>query len=358
MYSSLHQSKLDYSLLVDYDPDVNILNKHNDILYQSSRFYVESSSRNSLSTTRNVCSVLNLNIRIMPHNFDQFIRFKNSLQHNFSILWFSETWSKCHTVDSFNLDGYEHVLNIREKKRGSGISLFVSNEIYFNARADLTMPKIFYFVAIEISKDQFKTNKNIIVSIVYIPPDTSVVEFIEYYQAILSTVHTENKYMITMGDYNINTLKCLKTPTRNKDRDEFSNLLSSFRYQQLIDKPTRFSRNHSTLIDNIYTNYILDSGVCTSGIIFPDITDHFPIFTMISQFSIKDLSRKTITRRNLKKENFTKFKTQVMGGIWDPTYYMDCLQEAFSYFQSTFFEAFNKKMPMETVDVKHKNNLF
>ena len=32
-----------------------------------------------------------------------------------------------------------------------------------------------------------------------------------------------------------------------------------------------------------------------------------------------------------------------MGGIWDPIYNMDCLQETFSYFQSTFLEAFNKK---------------
>ena len=69
---------------------------------------------------------------------------------------------------------------------------------------------------------------------------------------ILSTVQTENKYMITIGDYNINTLKCLKTPTQNRDRDEFGNLYSSFSYQQLIDKPARFSRTHSTLIDNIY----------------------------------------------------------------------------------------------------------
>ena len=90
--------------------------------------------------------------------------------------------------------------------------------------------------------------------------------------------------MITIGNYNINTLKCLKTPTHNRDRDEFGNLLSSFSYQQLIDKPTRSSRTHSTLIDNIYTNYQLNSEVCTSGIICSDITDHFPIFTMISQF--------------------------------------------------------------------------
>ena len=64
---------------------------------------------------------------------------------------------------------------------------------------------------------------------------------------------TENKYMITVGDYNIDTLKCLKTPTQNRDRDEFGNLLSSFSYQQLIDKPTRFSRTHSTLIERLKT---------------------------------------------------------------------------------------------------------
>ena len=66
LYSSLHQSKLDYSLLVDSDPDVNILNKHNDILYQSSRFYIESSFRKSFSKTSKVFSILNLNIRSMP----------------------------------------------------------------------------------------------------------------------------------------------------------------------------------------------------------------------------------------------------------------------------------------------------
>ena len=82
----------------------------------------------------------------MPHNLDQFIRFKNALQHNFSTLGFSETWLKCHTVDSFNMDGYEHVFNIRKKKRGGGVSLFVSNDIYFNARVDLTMPNKFNFV--------------------------------------------------------------------------------------------------------------------------------------------------------------------------------------------------------------------
>ena len=103
--------------------------------------------------TSNVFSILNLNVKSMPHNLDQFIRFKNASQHNLSILVLSETWLKCHTVDSFNMDRYEHVFNIREKRRGGGVSLIVSNNIYFNARVDLTMSNKFNFAAIEISKD-------------------------------------------------------------------------------------------------------------------------------------------------------------------------------------------------------------
>ena len=45
-----------------------------------------------------------------------------------------------------------------------------------------------------------------------------------------------------------------------------------------------------------------------------------------------------------------------MGGIWDPIYNMDCPQEAFRYFQSTFLEVFNKIFPLETIDVNCKNN--
>ena len=55
------------------------------------------------------------------------------------------------------------------------------------------MPNIFNFLAIEISKDQFKTNKNNIVLIFDRQTDTSVVEFIECYQAIPCTVQTEKK---------------------------------------------------------------------------------------------------------------------------------------------------------------------
>ena len=50
------------------------------------------------------------------------------------------------------------------------------------------MPSQHNFVAIEIPSTEFQINKSIIISIVYRPPDTSIPEFIDYYQAILSKI--------------------------------------------------------------------------------------------------------------------------------------------------------------------------
>ena len=159
-----------------------------------------------------------------------------------------------------------------------------------------------------------------------------------------------------MGDLNVNILKSLTT-YKHKDSDDSIYLLSSYNYQQLTNKHTRFNKNSSTLIDNIFTNYPLDSAFCTTGIICTDITDHFPVFAMMSQLNIKNKITKTVTRSNLKKENFTKCKIQFMEGIWDPIFNIDCPQNVFTYFQSTFLKEFNNNFPIEAVDIKYRNNL-
>ena len=118
--------------------------------------------------------------------------------------------------------------------------------------------------------------------------------------------------MVTMGDFNVNIIK-----------SQTINLLSSYNYQQLINKPTRFNKNCSTLIANIFTNYPLDSEICTTGIICTDVTDHFPVFAMMSQLNIQNKNTKTVTRRNLKNENFTKCRNQFMEEVLDPILNID-----------------------------------
>ena len=47
----------------------------------------------------------------------------------------------------------------------------------------------------------------------------------------------------------------------------------------LITRPTRITSNTATLIDNIFTNNL--NNLSVSGLMFCDISDHLPIFTML-----------------------------------------------------------------------------
>ena len=158
-----------------------------------------------------------------------------------------------------------------------------------------------------------------------------------------------------MGDFNVNILKSLIT-YKHKDSDDFISSLSSYNYQQLINKPTRFNKNNSTLIDNIFTNYPLDSAICTTGIICTDITDHFPVFAMMAQLNIKNKITKTVTRRNLKKKTLLNVKSNLWKVFRIHFFNIDCPQKAFTYFQSTFLKEFNNNFPIEAVDIKYRSN--
>ena len=67
----------------------------------------------------------------------------------------------------------------------------------------------------------------------------------------------------------------LKHASHNKTND-FLDTLYSFRLYPLITKPTRISTNRAFLIDNIYTNKLAKE--YHNGIIYDDLSDHFPIF--------------------------------------------------------------------------------
>ena len=84
-----------------------------------------------------------------------------------------------------------------------------------------------------------------------------------------------------MGDFNIDLLKIDK----NKFTDNFINQLLSSAFYPLISKPTRMTNKTATLIDNIFTNRINEDRI--SGILFSDISDHLPIFTIYKNSNIK-----------------------------------------------------------------------
>ena len=82
-----------------------------------------------------------------------------------------------------------------------------------------------------------------------------------------------------MGDLNLNQLE-INSKTKLMD-----NIFQIYHLQQLIDLPTRLTKESSTLIDLIYAPE--PSYVTTSGAIQLGISDHFGIFASRSSNKAK-----------------------------------------------------------------------
>ena len=164
--------------------------------------------------------------------------------------------------------------------QGGGCSLFINENIPYTLRKDLTLAES---VFIEVEKGTLKKQKNIILGVIYRSPESSLTDFNDNLENLLIKIDKENKYSFLSGDYNVNTLhelSCHASAT-----PYFINILSSFDYHKLINKPTRVvmagcTIKSATLIDNIYTN-INDWNDGISGVLHSDDSignDHKIIF--------------------------------------------------------------------------------
>ena len=119
----------------------------------------------------------------------------------------------------------------------------------------------------------------------------------------------------------------------------------------LIARPTRITSNTATLIDNIFTNNLNNFSV--SGLMFCDISDHLPIFTLLLDQS-KNLNETSwISFRDKSANNVATFTNRLANVNWDelPGYKdPDC---AYRYFLDKYTALYNDCFPLKKVKVKN-----
>ena len=106
-------------------------------------------------------------------------------------------------------------------------------------------------------------------------------EFIGEFTKIISDY--KDKPRLIMGDFNIDLL-CYDS---NSSVDKFVNTMMSNSLFPLINKPTNFFRNTSTLIDHSWSNVLHES--TRTSIIATSVSTHKPIFTILPT-SLKHLA--------------------------------------------------------------------
>ena len=153
-----------------------------------------------------------------------------------------------------------------------------------------------------------------------------------------------------MGDFNIDLLKIFKKETIRQS----ANMLLGSMCKCLIDLPTRVTSESKSLIDHIYTNDIKHR--INSGILVSDISDHFPVFAIISKMKSPSNQVDNYYVRGMKKfyhENFLEQLDNQLSLVRN-SFCTKSVNEQFDQIVSTLSEVVDIHAPLRKATWKEK----
>ena len=335
----------------DLDPDLNFFNDLH-ILSGSSKYFDDKSLNKTISdsklTSLDPLSFLTLNIRSIPKNIDKLSSYISLFDISFSFVGITETWFTDDNIDSYSLDNYNHEAVHRSSRRGGGVSLFTKNNIPYTLRPDLNIFDSYAeTLFIEVDKNVFSTDKNLIVGVLYRIPNTDMKCFNDMYNETLNKIKNESKLSYLLGDYNINLLNTDSHAPTN----DFVDICFSNGFLPLINKPTRVTKYSATIIDNIITNDIVNVSHI-QGLLLADISDHFPIF--IIHKNIKESNPDiTFQKRVITYKSLSAFRTALEQHSFQSITSLGDINDASSLFCSELRSMYEKHFPLKSFKRKY-----
>lgn len=297
-------------------------------------------------------SLFHLNVRSISNKFDQFKDLIYTLKIPFQIIELTETWLDDNNMDCFTLRDYEYIGSNRPANiKGGGVGMYMSEKLTFKIRSDLSK-NIDHTVETIFIEITIKNGKNIIIGVVYRPPNSKFEIFINSMNTILEKIDKENKHCYLLGDFNIDLLKSESCDYTN----HFVEQLFTSCFFPLINKPTKITNHTATLIDNIFTNNFEILNDSTNALIFTDISDHLPIVHMVNMDIADSKSNKRLNniryQRIITKSSTDTFKDAIKNISWSSVYREDTNPEkAFNEFLNSFLNEYKANFPAK----KNKN---
>ena len=331
----------------DFDPDVQYysdtcfshLSKCEYYLIENFNEY----KSNTIKTNAGL-SIYHHNIRSLPRHFTDMQTLLEGMGYMFDFIGLTESWLNATNNDLFAMEGY-HIpcQKFRESRKGGGVILYIKETVTFKERADIDFTEgVAESIFVEIHKDVYQTQKHIVIGVIYRPPNTNISIFNEEFGCILDNLNKENKLLYMMADYNIDLLKDKESPSTG----EFLDILYRNHVVPLITKPTRNTNRTATLIDNILTNNISDTHSQHQGLIYTDLTDHYPLFHINTSMQDMTVPIKYIWKRKINARSITLFINSCKEIYWSSVNLFNSAQEAYSWFHGTLNHIYNKHFPL------------
>ena len=157
-------------------------------------------------------------------------------------------------------------------------------------------------------------SKNIILSIIYRPPNGDMKQSETHFKDLFSKNGKNLKNIVLAIDFNINYLDF----ETNKNVQDFLNLMFSYNMIPLTNKPTRVTKHSATAIDHTITNSVIGHNDFKSAIIKTDLPDHFPIvFAIKANETTQRPVVKSAYKHSYCEKNIDKFKNTLHNRNWD-----------------------------------------
>ena len=242
---------------------------------KSSNYHTEESFNNFIlrnNLDKDNLSMIHVNIRSVPANLTGLLSYMRNIEKQFAVIGLTETWITPFNIETYGIIGYNHVGLTRKNSKCGGVSLFITEDSSYSELGEINMIEDYIeclFVKIKGKKQSY------VAGVVYRPPNSNVVEFSNTMHYILEKLGRQQCYI--MGDFNLDLLKHEKHPPT----EQFLDMMYSNAYIPLINRPTRITKETSTLIDNIFTNNYDIKDSLYSGILQTDISDHYIVLILL-----------------------------------------------------------------------------
>ena len=116
------------------------------------------------------------------------------LKHEFTIVGLTETWLQNENDDLYCLNGYHFIGKHRVNRGGGVVAVCLKDHMAFSERNDISIfDDELESVFIEIDKSQLYTDKNVIVGVIYRPPNRDINTFNDKLGRIMDQIKSENK---------------------------------------------------------------------------------------------------------------------------------------------------------------------
>lgn len=275
--------------------------------------------------------VVYLNARsIYSHISELQVEFDKS---NYTALCFSETWlhrklsSGLVTIESFKLIR----LDRKSDKRGGGVAIYIRDGVEYELMQghwNVSDPNI----EIPTVKVIRNFQRNLYISIVYLPPKADVVKSIEFLDVLCNQIPMKTCDWLMGGDFNVNLEEKEKRSRTCRLMDNFAkrNTLT-----QLIKTGTRKGKSSYSLIDHIYTNCI--EKILHSGKIAYKMTDHDLTYAVIKK-NIPKKEKITFKCRTLKNYNTALLSDWLSHSDWSTYYSETDPEKLWQILHRTYFE--------------------